>query len=417
MIPRYICVLFCIICHGDLFSQVTLTGKVINAETKQTLSGTSVYLSNTSFGDSTNDKGIFTLTGIRHGSYKLVVSYTGFETFVMQVTTNTGPQQLLIELKPKTEELSEIVLQPYETNGWDKWGQFFIDNFIGSTPYAKDCFLENYTALRFRFNKKLNTLFAYAKQPLVIKNYSLGYKISYSLQEFEFDFSSQTLSYSGYPLFIDMSKELPGRARSWRKKRAETYNGSLMHFMRSFSFNRLTEEQFEMRSLDTVDNAAKARAKYLFGLRKDTTIERMIDTIWKFTVDGFRRNVKTEDSTAYYKRALTQPDRIVSHALVARDSVGTDIDSITTKFYTPSPLEVISLSGLFPMEYKRVFPEHRFEKSPVSQLTFINKTPIAILNNGAYSGPHDLRITGFWSWWETIATMLPYDYVPPLNYK
>lgn len=406
-------ILLVLFCTGNLYAQLTLTGKVINAETKQPLLGAAVYISNTSLGSHTNDKGNFRLPGIPNGKYKLVASFIGYQTFTIQISSNHLPEDIVIELKPESAELSAVVLQSYEKNGWLQWGEFFTNNFIGTYSYAKDCIVDNYNVVKFRFDKKENILYAHAREPLIIKNLALGYKITYKMEAFEYDFNTKTLTYNGYPLFQDLSSEYPGRARRWREKREVVYNGSLMHFMRSFFANKLADEGFEIKSLDTIPNATKARAKYLFGLKKDTVIERIIDTIWKLTGQEFRRHLKTEDSTAFYKKSLLQPDRIPSYAPVTRDSIGIATDSLTVSLYAGSPLEISALFKDLPLEYKRAFPSHRFEKIPVSQFIFIAKKPVSVLSNGAYYGPYDLKVTGFWSWWETIATMLPFDYVPP----
>lgn len=114
-----------------------------------------------------------------------------------------------------------------------------------------------------------------------------------------------------------------------------------------------------------------------------------------------------------YKKALAQPDLIISNQLIKSTSVGYAIDSTMAGFYSADSLEVSCLVKTVPMQYKLRYKAHQYEKIPISQLTFISKKPIAVLSNGCYLGPHDLKITGFWAWWETICTMLPYDYQPP----
>jgi hypothetical protein len=47
-----------------------------------------------------------------------------------------------------------------------------------------------------------------------------------------------------------------------------------------------------------------------------------------------------------------------------------------------------------------------------SQIVLINGRPIEILANGSYYDPADLMSTGWWSWSEKMADLLPIDYKP-----
>ena len=106
----------------------------------------------------------------------------------------------------------------------------------------------NPEVIQFRMNKD-NTLTAIAKKPLKIENDALGYEILYKLEAFEYDFNKRVVSYSGYALFKDLSELHPGRAEKYVRKREETYDGSLMQFMRAFFTNKLELNGFEMRSI------------------------------------------------------------------------------------------------------------------------------------------------------------------------
>ena len=115
--------------------------------------------------------------------------------------------QLKIYLEPKATELEAVIVEPYEKDGWEKWGKFFIENFIGTTDAAKLCKIRNYKTLRFRHSKKKNILTAVADEPLIIENRELGYRITYQLEDFTYDFNENTLFYLGYTLFEDMAKD------------------------------------------------------------------------------------------------------------------------------------------------------------------------------------------------------------------
>jgi hypothetical protein len=60
--------------------KASLTGSVVDSLTKDILIGANVYVVGTSLGSATNNDGSFTIKNINPGSYKLKVSYIGYES-------------------------------------------------------------------------------------------------------------------------------------------------------------------------------------------------------------------------------------------------------------------------------------------------------------------------------------------------
>ncbi|PWT79160.1 MAG: hypothetical protein C5B59_00180 [Bacteroidetes bacterium] len=398
------------------FSQNSLRGRVINAETNEPLTSISVYLNSTSIGTVTDKEGVFVLLGIPAGKFRIVASGIGFETFIKLVNVKEVQGELSISLKPKSQELKSLEVLSPDPNGWTKWGDLFTNIFIGYSRNADDCHIENAEILKFRLNVD-NSLAVYAAEPLHIKNYALGYDIMYKLEEFEFNFANKVVVYNGYALFKDLSLSFPKSANKWLEARKDTYQGSLLHFMRAFFVNHLEAEGFEMRSLGYISNPLKDSAKKLFAIHKDSVI---LDTLFheiSLNFDdptkpptSFNTTTVTNDVSKKFKSALLQPDSIISRQLVSADSIGFMEDSSTAGLYFPDSLEVSYKLKEVPIRYKRLFKSHKNETIPISQFVFINKKPVYVLGNGYYYGPYDLKITGFWAWWETIANLLPFDY-------
>lgn len=73
--------------------------------------GANVTLVETHNGTSTDEDGRFLLTDIQPGAYQLVVSAVGFARHQEKITVeNDSPQILTIRLKPKVEELDQVVV-------------------------------------------------------------------------------------------------------------------------------------------------------------------------------------------------------------------------------------------------------------------------------------------------------------------
>ncbi|HYJ38846.1 MAG TPA: carboxypeptidase-like regulatory domain-containing protein, partial [Chitinophagaceae bacterium] len=142
---------------GNLNAQRTefiITGKVLDQSTQLPLAGGSVFCQNTTIGTITNSEGNFTLR-LPNGGYDLIVSYTGYETFSQRINDENASSPLLIELKKQDKSLEEVAVVGSNevADGWTKYGQFFLDNFIGTTPNASSCKLENSDSLRFFYYK------------------------------------------------------------------------------------------------------------------------------------------------------------------------------------------------------------------------------------------------------------------------
>src|ERR1700712_2230512 len=107
-----------------------IKGKIVNGETSAGISNASVFITNTSKGTVSNSLGDFELINAPVGTYDLVVSCIGYETQVYTYKANQLPMHIQVQMKPKAEELQEVVIEPYEKDGWEKWGKFFIESFI-----------------------------------------------------------------------------------------------------------------------------------------------------------------------------------------------------------------------------------------------------------------------------------------------
>ena len=258
------------ICIGLLISVVALSqeyfsisGKIIDEKTKQPMPNASVFCQNTTLGTVTNADGNFSLR-LKNGGYDLVISYTGYQTKRQRVSNGTAENEnMTIELQEQDKSLTEVVVSGSAevADGWNKYGQFFIDNFIGTTPNASQCNIENKDVVKFYFYKKRNKLKVKAASNLIITNNALGYKIKYQLDSFVYDYTAKISSYTGYPLFEEMTGT-PEQQETWNKNRFATYIGSRLHFMRSLYDSTLHDEGFTLELLDENNKPTELKNPY-----------------------------------------------------------------------------------------------------------------------------------------------------------
>jgi hypothetical protein len=229
----------------------TVSGKVVDEKTKQPMPNASVFCQNTTIGTITNADGNFSLK-LSNGGYDLVVSYTGYETKMQRISNgNNENDAMTIEMKEEDKNLGAVVIAAsFEVaDGWNKYGAFFLDNFIGTTPNASQCNIENKEVLKFYFYKKRNKLKVRAAENVIITNNALGYKIKYQLDSFVYDYTTKIGSYTGYPLFEEL-QGTPEQQETWKKNRFNTYIGSRLHFMRSLYDSTLNDEGFTLELLN-----------------------------------------------------------------------------------------------------------------------------------------------------------------------
>lgn len=387
-----------------------MRGKVIAADTKQPIHLANVFLSNTSIGTVTNAEGIFMIDRFPQGRYDLVVSCIGYESFVATIQYSQFPYTLDVSLKPKVNILDEVVVEPYEKNGWERYGKFFMDNFIGTSALAADCKLKNPETIRFRYSKKENILRAFANEPIILENRALGYILRYDLKSFEYNYTTRIFYFQGYPLFEDIETDRKRIQERWIRNREDAYFGSLMHFMRSVFRNKLIENGFEVRKLIKISEEEKKRVRTIYNSKV------YVNGNGAIVVNDSILGRGNKDTALYYRKVMRQPEKmnVLIDKVLPGDSIAFAIDSFTAGLFFDDYLQVIYLYKQAPKEYYNANSLTIPAKSATnSEIYLPNKRTIAVLSNGSFYEGIDLISSGYWGWWEKLATMLPFDYEPP----
>ncbi|MCF4101737.1 TonB-dependent receptor [Gillisia sp. M10.2A] len=102
-------ILFAIAISATAFSQNTIKGKVIDAETQEPIFSASIYFSKLDKGSMSSVDGDFTIVNIPEGNHELVISSLGYatQTFKIKVPSN---QDLLILLQPTAIEMEAVIV-------------------------------------------------------------------------------------------------------------------------------------------------------------------------------------------------------------------------------------------------------------------------------------------------------------------
>ena len=380
----------CMLTASYLFAQSqgnVLSGSVTDSTTGKPLAGVSVFLNSTSKGTVTHADGTFVLS-VPPGRYQMIVSAIGYETVLREISSRNLPPALKIALHIKASELEAFTVEPYLKDGWQRYGKFFLDNFIGTTENASSCSIKNRKVLRFHFYPKSKRLSVTATDPLIIENKALGYDLEYRLESFVCDYSTNIISYFGYPLFREMATEYNATRVKWEQRRRMAYMGSLMHFMRTLYKDRLLAEGFIVEHEIEVPNIEKQRVKAIYQPNITKTDSIPIDTLHHFW--------EVMRQPDYYIQKVRTPDGLLT---IHPDQ--------TRSLYFTGDCTIIFGNGHLGIAYKE------------SQLRLMEDVPIDIGENGSYYPSQVVLTLGNWSRTENIANLLPRDfemYDPPPSF-
>ncbi|MEO9022242.1 MAG: carboxypeptidase-like regulatory domain-containing protein [Ginsengibacter sp.] len=342
-------------------SYYIIKGKVIDKNTRAPLQGASVFAQNTTFGKASDAEGDFNI-GLPEGGYSLVITYTGYETETIRINHATSQNDsLVIELSPEVKSLEEVTvaISNEVKDGWEKYGTFFINNFIGQSAFARQCVIKNPEVLHFYFSKKRNRLKVLAKQPLTVDNFALGYTLRFTIDSFTNEYNTKTNLFVGYPLFEEMAGT-EEQQQTWEKNRASAYQGSLLQFMRSLYSQRLKENGFEVQFI--VKNN---------GEEYPIPLGNLYGAL----------NYKKDDSTGVVEFHPNQQEVALIYNKVKPEKIYLDMDTTVKKNFQLSTL---------------IFPKDE---------TFF------IEQNGYFYDQEDLVTNGYLGF-KKMGDMLPYDYDP-----
>lgn len=331
----------------------TVRGTVTDKESGQPLAGASVVCMHTTYGTMTNAQGEFNLV-IENGGYDLAVSFNGYATESVRISSNgdNPPHAFALSKKQQDLEAVAVVVSNEVKDGWEKYGQFFREQFLGRTANAASCTIENPGVLKFYYNKKRNKLKVTAKEDVLINNPALGYHLRYQLDSFVHEYATGNTQYTGFPFFEELKGSADDEAR-WKEARLKAYYGSLLHFMRCYYDSTLAENGYKLSMVNT-DMARPINNPYDSG---------------HFSADSGLVELR-------YKGKL--------RVMYAKEK--------------PEPAY---------LESQKLDPKTTVQ---ISLLTFFDG--LVVEENGYYYDQQDVLSLGYWSW-EKLADFLPYNYDPP----
>ena len=385
-------ILLSLLCGFSFFShaQFVVRGTILDSSSREPLALASVFCQNTTIGTSSNKQGEFSLS-LKSGGYDLIISYTGYQTQTIRVTENNKLEILMIK---EEKSLGEVILKSSNevANGWEKYGDFFIKNFIGATPNAAQTLLLNPEVLKFYYYKRSNKLKVLATDVVQIANKALGYNLRYQLDSFVYYYNTNINSYRGFCLYSEMNGN-DSLKRVWTMARSKAYYGSKLHFMRSYYDSTLLEDDW---TIDMLDEGS------------DKNFTRVTDV---YDSSYYNLIAYTRDSIAYTRNSITYTKDSITRDSIRIDTVVHQVltGAVDVEIYYPRKIRISYTKKRPEPEYLK---QSGFPKNIGNQISYIDMMDaIAIKENGYYYDQKDWINQGYWSW-KNVADILPYDFVP-----
>lgn len=399
------------VCPGQQ-NNMQLKGSVIDADDQSPMIGATVYLSNTTIGTTTSEKGNYILQNIPPGNYELVASYLGYKTFSIVVSGKDSGRAIKISLHRDVGKLQEITVSAKRQK--DKYRENYFDLFkkcfLGTDANATKCKILNPDVLYYSYDAQSRTIIVGAAEPLVIMNEALGYWIHYDLQSFSYRFSDHHIVYFGYPRFENMRTTDRREKQTWENNRLIAYQQSKRYFMLTLKDRRLAAKGFEVNKLIRVNKDSmpplpvythRKIDRMLDGLDSIPAISEPKDTMYP-NQEPYDSIIGMETDSDYVKLKFNHSLRVLIPApkdANSKPEPGLEV-YVVNDAASPPAAKDSAVSSLPPPS-----------DASVSIIT-MTKAETYIDPNGVLIDPLAVSVEGDWAY-RQVADLLPFDYRPP----
>jgi hypothetical protein len=375
-------------CIFSAAQNITVQGTVVDEATALPLPGAVVFINQTTKGQKTDSSGFFSITDVNEKQFELVAYAEHYEPLVFSFTK----EQLNKRIKFQLHKLNKVV-EKAETISADKkllWQQIFSTGFLGTSTNADECFISNFSSLVFKIDSATNYISVIANEPLQIFNESLGYYVTCYLRECNLNEKQGIIDLEYYTLFKPLTTKRTELLLKWDTRRKDTYDGSLMQFMRSFYNGTVNNIGYQIkkttRYYEDLSPALYADALKIKGAFVST--EYALTDNKKYAKRNF---VELVEKTAPQLSDIRFSDT-AAKAIIFSGNARYQIEYISNynrNYYYNSPIKLNALSV-------------------VSDIAF--KENLLIFSSGRFFDADKVIVQGYWHILK-LADTLPFDYL------
>jgi hypothetical protein len=201
----------------------SISGVVLDKKTQEPLPNTNIYISNTTWGTTSNSEGVFKISPIIPGNHEIVFSMIGYETYskICKIT-DSSKIFIRIEMVPKVYEFKEVIVNADRPEQWFDDLEEFRNKFLGYSPYSYECKIVNEYDINFSHQQD-KILIAESDDLIEVVNYTLGYNLKCEIIKFDYDQPQKALCYSCRLLFTELDTSDLDVKEDWENNRIRKY--------------------------------------------------------------------------------------------------------------------------------------------------------------------------------------------------
>ncbi|HMQ00825.1 MAG TPA: carboxypeptidase-like regulatory domain-containing protein, partial [Cyclobacteriaceae bacterium] len=371
-------------------AQNRIQGRVISEVTGEPIPYASVFFANTTFGSSTDLNGRFVFSNFPPGKYDLSVSYVGYKAYkrALEFSQNQTIEFDII-LSEEVTELYAITVKP-DTANWQRNYQSFKLHFLGTSRFAEKALIQNPEDIHLYYDASTSVLVAHARKPIIIDNPLTGYRIYYYLDRFEYNGKAGFIEIFGVPQFELLKAKNNAEQRKWKRNRQDIYEGSLIHFTRSWLAQNWIEEGFSVARMYRIPNKERPSEAFL-----SAKINQLRSTLLH-DESGLNMKIKNSlrDSLSYYISLRSKP--VVIDSVLNEKLTGAE-------FTAAAAQEIKDFSGLLQVRYRKN-EDQRYAAivgragKVLKQKSIVQvRAPLKLYSNGYYEDVQSVFLEQYWS--------------------
>ncbi len=256
----------------------TISGYVYDKDTNEPIENVNVYISNTTFGSSTDINGYYIIKSAPPAFHELVLTVVSYKTETKNILVKKNQDlNLNFKLKPVVYEVQPIDITSTVPDDWLKNLAKFKYIFLGKTFRSSECIIKNAEVLDFQ-RENTFVLTATSEKPLLIENHTLGFKINCILVDFSYNKAKNTWTWEIKPRFEEMQPADSIESERWKINRRIAYFGSIYHFFSSLKNNTIDQLGYKVYYSETGGKENFHDPRSQLALSRDSLVYVGIDS-------------------------------------------------------------------------------------------------------------------------------------------
>ncbi len=200
-----------------------ISGRVTDSSLGAPIPGASVFLAETMVGSLTDTEGFFRLALPGPDNFRLVVSQTGYVTFIGDIEPDWVKREINVALQKRESDKTDVnkKLKPRKTDV-----NLFWSKILGTKPDKNKIFVTNPSTVNFYYHPETKILQAYGSKPLSVFNLETGYLIKFVLDRFSHDYNTDTASWDAQFMFDEIDTKNFQQKNTWLRNRELAFKAS-----------------------------------------------------------------------------------------------------------------------------------------------------------------------------------------------